>query len=84
MKIISRKRELFVGTVTLKKKEKTMILTPQSKVNNQKTITLTLTIAIAIEHFWLNLFSGKTFVKLKILSQMPDRDIYVFTKSLID
>ena len=26
-------------------------------------------------------FSGKTFLMLEILSQIPDRDIYIFTKS---
>ena len=39
-------------------------------------------ITITIERFWLEgLFGGKTHLMLKILSQIPDRDIYIITKS---
>ena len=35
-----------------------------------------------IENFWLRtIFSGKTYFMLNIFSRMPDRDIYIITKS---
>ena len=38
-----------------------------------------------IERLWLvHLFSGKTYLKLKILSQNPERDIYIITKSPLE
>ena len=51
-------------------------------INNQKLNKITVT--ITIEHYWLLVgpsFLGKAYLMIKILSRLPNRDIYIITKS---
>ena len=49
-------------------------------INNQKLKTEIIFITISIEHFLVGpYFSGKTYLMLKILSRIPDLDIYIIT-----
>ena len=47
--------------------------TPQKSINENNKNNRTLLVGCS--------FSGKTYLMLKILSRMPDRDIYIITKS---
>ena len=77
MKTITRKIELFVKSVAIKRKRKynsnTLIQNQQAENENHNNNNRTLLVGPS--------FSGKTYLLLKILSRLPNRDIYIITKS---
>ena len=82
MKLTTWTMELFAKAVTIRIGEKP-ILTPWSKINNQKSKMLLMKKNIG-KPLVGPTFSGRSYLMLKTLSRIPDGDFYIITKSLSD
>ena len=67
--------ELFVGIVIIKRKKNKITISHQQPINENGNNNNNRTLLVGPS------FSGKRYLMLKILSRMPDRDIYIITKS---
>ena len=65
----------FYKNLSRKHNSNTLIQNEQPKIDNVKININNRTLLIGPS------FSGKTYLMLKILSQLPDRHIYIITKS---
>ena len=71
--INSYKKDRTVCKDCYNKKKRKNNLIQQAKIENDNDNNRTLLVGPS--------FSGKTYLMLKILSRLPDRDIYIITKS---